>query len=694
VRSSFDLSLAWKDGLSIHAGTAREHSSKAGSRSPSRLKRSPPALSRATLHADTMVSTAYTLLRMVCDRCARAHSQCAMKGLDSVEREQSAQRPGGSPSSRGESTEVLVRAAQIRMVSDGAPRNTGAGILAAVIIATAVVLQTDRANALYKAGVWFVLLTVGLIRGILMSHRASKESWGTDAILQHGRRLARNSGYCAVIWGSASWLLLPASTPELEVFVLTAIAMVLMGGAGAQAAYRGLVLSSGLLLSLTFAAGLFRFGDENHFFLGIGFLLFTFVTLIFARNQEDALRKQVIFGLERESLRAAAENERARADSASRAKTAFLAAASHDLRQPMHALVQYCEHLRRENRDMRLDETIKRIDWSLNAMQDLLDSILDLSKIMMGGVQPVLTTVRVGSMLERLDAQLRPMATSKGLHFVIGKSEALIRTDDVLLERILRNLTLNAIRYTETGRVLVRCRQRTDSVELQVWDTGIGIPRDELSKIYDPFYQVGNEARDRRKGLGVGLAIVRQLCDILGYDIRVRSVVGKGTVFAVRAPLSTESVSETAANRSEDMNQRDYVRGAFVILIDDDRMSREASEHTLREFGCRVISASSGLDAVAKLQNQEFAPNIIIADYRMEGETGLEAIKMITENLNALFGEQFSIPALVVSGDTSPEELRRVTESGYPMLHKPVAVAAMRYEMNRQLERKAREIEF
>jgi two-component system, sensor histidine kinase len=611
------------------------------------------------------------------------------------EREQtmSGRRPGAG-ASRDESTEVLVRAAQIKMVSDGAPRNTGAGILAAIIIAAAVILQAADYSALYKAGIWFVLLTAGLVRGILMSYRASRESLGTHAILQHGRRLARNSAYCAVIWGAASWLLLPASTPELEVLVLTAIAMVLMGGASAQAAYRGLVLSSALLLSLTFVAGLFRLGDRNHLFLGIGFLLFTFVTIMFARHQEDALRKQVLFGLEAESLRADAENERARADAASRAKTAFLAAASHDLRQPMHALVQYCAHLKRENRDVRLDETIKRIDWSLNAMQDLLDSILDLSKIMIGGVQPVITTVRAGSLLERLDAQLRPMATSKGLHFVIGKGDALIRTDDVLLERILRNLTLNAVRYTQTGRVLVRCRLREESADLQVWDTGIGIPREELSKIYDPFYQVANEARDRRKGLGVGLAIVRQLCEILGHDIRVRSVVGKGTVFVVRVPLSREPVSEETVSRGEDVSQRDYVRGAFVILIDDDKISREASEQTLREFGCRVLCASSGIDAVAKLQNQEFAPNIIIADYRMEGETGLEAIKMVTDNLNALFGEGFSIPALVVSGDTSPEELRRVTESGYPMLHKPVAVAAMRDEMNRQLERKAREIEF
>jgi CheY-like chemotaxis protein len=298
-------------------------------------------------------------------------------------------------------------------------------------------------------------------------------------------------------------------------------------------------------------------------------------------------------------------------------------------------------------------------------------------------------------MLEQLDVQLRPLATSKGLHFVVGKCDALIRSDDVLLERILRNLTLNAIRYTQTGRVLIRCRRKRKRwAEFQVWDTGIGIPREELSKIYDPFYQVANEARDRRKGLGVGLAIARQLCDILGHDIRVRSVVGKGTVFVVRVPVSTESVSEIAGARSEEMDERDYVKGAFVILIDDDKLSREASEHTLKEFGCRVLCASSGLDAVAKLQNQEFAPNIIVADYRMEGANGLEAIKMVSDNLNELFGEEFTVPALVVSGDTSPEELRRVTESGYPMLHKPVAVTTMRCEMNRQLERRAREIGF
>jgi two-component system, sensor histidine kinase len=260
------------------------------------------------------------------------------------------------------STEILVQAAQVRLVSDGSPKNLGSGVLAAAIIAAGVVLQ-GQGNAV-SALVWFSLLTAGLLRGILMSLRASKANLDAAGLIQFGKRLTLNGAYCAVVWGSASWLLLPAASPQVEAFVLAATAMVLMGGAGAQAAYRKLVLVFATGLSFTFVAGLLRFADQEHVLLAIGFMVFAFVTVMFARNQEDALRKQVIFGLEREAARAEAESERIRADSASRAKTAFLAAASHDLRQPMHALVQYFAHLKRENRDERMDATIKRIDWS------------------------------------------------------------------------------------------------------------------------------------------------------------------------------------------------------------------------------------------------------------------------------------------------------------------------------------------
>jgi CheY-like chemotaxis protein/anti-sigma regulatory factor (Ser/Thr protein kinase) len=267
-------------------------------------------------------------------------------------------------------------------------------------------------------------------------------------------------------------------------------------------------------------------------------------------------------------------------------------------------------------------------------------------------------------------------------------------SDDVLLERILRNLILNAIRYTNHGHVTLRSRQRGDMLQIQVRDTGIGIPRNDLRRIFDAFYQVDNRARDRRKGLGLGLAIVRQLCDLLGHRIKVKTKVGRGTVFLLSVPLCTDSTLMALQRPSRDRLGRDYVRGAFVILIDDDALSREASEHTLKAFGCRVITASSGVEAIEKLQHQEFAPQLIVADYRLEAETGIEAIRSVTENLQVLFGETFSIPAVVVSGDTAPDELRQVNEHGYPMLHKPVATEDLWGALNRLLERKAQETEF
>ncbi|MFC4310904.1 hybrid sensor histidine kinase/response regulator [Steroidobacter flavus] len=583
-------------------------------------------------------------------------------------------------------TERAVQAAQIRMVAEGSPKNLGSGIAAALIVALAVTLQADAARDLWEAWIWFSLLTIGLVRGIVMS-RAIRSDASPEELLVFGPRIVRNGVYCGIVWGSSSWLLLPATPTEMEGFVITAMAMVLMGGAGAQAAYRTLVVTFSFALSLSFVSGLLRFGDDIHTLLALGFVLFAFVAIMFAGNQEGALRKQVVFGMDREQLREQAELERARADAASRAKTAFLAATSHDLRQPMHALVQYFEHLKKINRDPRLDETLLRIDRSIDAMQDLLDSILDLSKIMSGGIQPATREFRVGAVLEGIDAQLRPLAAAKGIQFDVRECAEVVCTDDVLLERILRNLTLNAIRYTSRGQVFVRCRRRGQELELQVWDTGIGIAKEELSRIYDPFYQVANDARDRRKGLGLGLAIVRQLCDLLHHDIRVRSVVGKGTVFVVRVPLSNSSVDELPPEPVP-IEAQNYVRAAFVLLIDDDKLSRDATEQTLKSFGCRVVSAKSGVDAVAQLQGQEFAPHILVADYRMEGETGLDAIRMVTQNLREAFGEDFSIPAIVVSGDTSPAELIKVTESGYPMLHKPVAVATLWGALNKELERK------
>jgi two-component system, sensor histidine kinase len=260
-----------------------------------------------------------------------------------------------------------------------------------------------------------------------------------------------------------------------------------------------------------------------------------------------------------------------------------------------------------------------------------------------------------------------------------------VLSDAVLLERVVRNIAQNAVRYTESGSVTIRATQRGHIIRILVSDSGIGIPASEKQRIFEEYYQVNNQARDRRKGLGLGLAIVRELAELLAIRIRLKTVAGHGSTFVIdvrRAdgpPVAAASVSEPPSI--------DYVKGAFVVLIDDDPMARDGVATTLKDFGCRVLAVASGVDALHALVDAEFPPQVIVADYRLEGgQTGLDAIAMVVENQVALCGESFRLPALLISGDTSPQELKRVFDAGYHMLHKPVSIELLHRELNSVLE--------
>jgi len=228
----------------------------------------------------------------------------------------------------------------------------------------------------------------------------------------------------------------------------------------------------------------------------------------------------------------------------------------------------------------------------------------------------------------------------------------------------LRNLINNAIRYTGEGGILLGCRRRGRHLLIQVWDTGIGIPAGELSTIFQEFYQIGNTARDRRKGLGLGLAIVKRIAALLGHPLSVRSTVGKGSVFDILVPLADEApplfVVETGTHLAVPM-------GALMVVIDDDPDVLNALTVLLKHSGCRVLAAASSQEALAQLQQTPQLPDAIIADYRLQKEeTGCDAIHAIRQALNA------SIPALLITGDTSPERLQEANNSGLRLLHKPV----------------------
>jgi len=587
------------------------------------------------------------------------------------------------------------------MATRDMPRNAAAGLCGVVLGLFGMSHVGPGLNFSFDSYVlaWAALTALTIVGKSSFALWVERGGQSDEEAIATVRIHATNFAISGALWGSAAWLLLPARSVQQDAFLLAGMAMVMMGAAGAQAVCRPVVLAFTGALCVMFVSGLLRLGDLFHLGLGFGFAVFGAVVLMFARNQEIAVTRAIELALENEELlaeksveqqatqsaRAAAEQARERAEKADRTKTNFIAATSHDLRQPMHALVQYVTHLRRTCTDRLSLATIDRIDESVAAMENLLDSVLDFSKISMGAITPQIRVFGVDRLLRRIETQIRPLAEAKGLELRVESSGGHCRSDEVLLERIIRNIAQNAVRYSEGGSIVIRAVLRGDTVRVLVADSGIGIPRSEKQQVFDEYYQVDNRARDRRKGLGLGLAIVRDLVRLLDARIRLKSLPGVGSTFAVEVPRSrSQAVTELAPPVQAD---RDFVRGAFVVLIDDDPLALDGLGTTLKDLGCRVLAASSGDEAMHALAQAEFAPQIVLSDYRLAGdENGLAAIGRIVANQRALYGDEFPVAAIVMSGDTLPEEIQRVARAGYPMLHKPIPVRRLYLALNAALQ--------
>jgi signal transduction histidine kinase/CheY-like chemotaxis protein len=362
---------------------------------------------------------------------------------------------------------------------------------------------------------------------------------------------------------------------------------------------------------------------------------------------------------------------------ANQAKSRLFAAASHDLRQPMHALGLFIAQLRDKVASPDTLEIVEHAQASIEALGNLFDAMLDISKLDAGVLKPNLEDFPISVLLQRMENDFTPVASKKGLALRIVPSRLRVRSDPVLLERILRNLIANAVRYTSRGGVLLGCRRRGPHVRIEVRDSGSGIPKEQQQEIFQEFYQLANPERDRGKGLGLGLAIVQRLAALLQYRIELISAPGKGSVFAVEVPIGEAQSSTIEPRLAEAIG--DHVAGAFVAIVDDDTLVQQGMRGLLTDWGCHVVTAATSGEALAKLEEHERLPDAFICDYRLPGESGIEAI----ERLHA--GLSDDIPAALISGETAPELLRAAKESGYPLLHKPVQPAKVRALLNQLL---------
>jgi signal transduction histidine kinase/CheY-like chemotaxis protein len=357
------------------------------------------------------------------------------------------------------------------------------------------------------------------------------------------------------------------------------------------------------------------------------------------------------------------------AETANQAKSRFLAAASHDLRQPLHALGLFTEALPQHAHDAAGVELVHRIKTTVASLDTLLSSLLDISKLDAGAITAVPRELRLDDLFERIANDFVPEALDKALRLAVVPTTLVVRSDPALLERVLRNLVANAIRYTEHGGVVVGARRRGDRVAIEVWDSGHGIDAAERERIFEEFYQIGNPERDRTRGLGLGLAIVRRLAVLLGHEVEVASRVGHGSVFRVLVKAGDPGALDQAAPPA--LLAAGSMHGQLVVVVDDETSVRDATRGLLSSWGCDVVVAADPEEALAALAGR--IPAALLVDYLLRGgRDGVSAIGWLRQELG------LSVPAIVVSGESSAEELAHIHASGLLLLHKPVPPARLR----------------
>jgi len=476
----------------------------------------------------------------------------------------------------------------------------------------------------------------------------------------------------ALMWGGiALWFFPPDLAFQILIICITlglVAGAVTLDSVYPPALY---IYVSGVTLPLL--VRLMQAGDETHLILAIMLLLFiisslgagrelskTFWKSLYQRHENDFLVKQLI-------------RQMGIAEAANRNKSRFLASASHDLRQPLQALVLFSESIQNvaENKDTQ--HLASQIKKSVGALVDMFDELLDISKFDAGVVQAVKQHFKIQTVFDRLQVEFTPLAQAKGLDLSVQQTTLLAYSDPHLLERILRNLISNAIRYTNAGQVTVSCQLVDEMVQLKVSDTGIGISAESIPHIFDEYYQVANQNRDRLKGLGLGLAIVRRMEALLECRVKVVSEPAQGSVFSFS--VNQGDIMQLHLSPPQPLARHD-LSGVTVALVEDNPDIRQMVSRLLLQWGCNVHEGDLPHEVLNKMILSGTRPDIMICDYRLP--QGLNAIDAI-RHLNVLWDKH--IPTLVLTGDTAPQTLQEIKTSGALLLHKPVAPARLRSAM-------------
>jgi signal transduction histidine kinase/CheY-like chemotaxis protein len=562
------------------------------------------------------------------------------------------------------------RAEQVRMLYRTGPVGV-IGATAAAFIMAGIILRLG-APSLLAIKIWLAVLFLTVAIHLLLVFAYNRAVSRVASWRQWARWFTAVSFVEGLCWGTTS--IYSASPRYLDQSLLTMLIVCAITAGSVPAFGFYLPAFYALFFPATVPFGVVSVLQGGVVHYGIALLVLVFVGTMFGvgRWYNSNFMETLHLRFENLDLADSLRLQKEAAEEANQAKSRFLAAASHDLRQPVHALSLFVGALSGHDLNDEPRRLVAHIDASVTAMDGLFTALLDISRLDAGEVEPRLQPFAIQPIFERLGRDYVEEADRKGLLLRFHACSLNIYSDPLLLERILRNLISNAIRYTDHGCVVIGCRRR-ERLSLQVWDTGCGIPAEHAEDVFQEFFQLQNPERDRTKGLGLGLAIVRRLTTLLGYSMTMSSVPGKGSVFSVALPVAKFADPPEVSS----LPITGVFRRGLILVIDDETAIQEAMRSLLVSWGHEVICAGSGSEMLDRIASCPTRPDLIICDYRLRGgESGITVIRELQSEYNE------EIPGLLITGDTAPDRLGEAGHSGLLLLHKPIASSKLRAAIN------------
>lgn len=475
--------------------------------------------------------------------------------------------------------------------------------------------------------------------------------------------------FSAICWGSAGAMFFNQNLSYESILIMLIYAALVSGMLITISSIAGLFILYAYIIIFPLAVFLIAHSEPVLTALGLSLFLFFFVNILLSINSQKAVLDMFILKDENEALIANLSKQKSQAEQANSEKSKFLAAISHDLRQPMHAMGLFLSGLR-PYVNKEGSTILTKVQDSAAVLSGLFNDLLDLSRLDADVIKPNIENLELTHFLQNIEQEFHRLAVDQGLKFESNINTLSVRSDPVLLDGVIRNLLSNAFQHSGSDTVRLECalNETKRSVTISIVDQGCGIPKPEIERIFSAYHQLHNGERDRRKGVGLGLAIVRRVCKLLYVPLNVESILGQGSTFAIELPIADEII-EIPDNDS--VAPWD-LQGSFIVLIEDEKEIREGTQKLFLSWGCQTIAARSGMDAIAQLKHYAQTPTALVVDYRLKGETGVDVIEQIRASFDLY------IPAMIVTGDTSIDLLDSAKKYEFIVLYKPVSPAEYR----------------